>query len=297
MSGETKAIYEKLKARFPIEAHKTKSIGGRDLIYVDGETVISRLNDALGFDGWAFEVVDVTILEEEVCARGRLTVYLGTQTVVREQAGGQIINRTKGIPAQLARPPQEADGDRPAIPAVEAKPAVKGAIIEVSNDVKGAITDCLKKCASLIGVGLYLFDPVARREIAAEMRGVNRAAPSNPTPRGANAPTPAANPGTQASRSAGTPSTSPVESSSSSTTATSAPTPINEKVRDAAILTGANPNALEQRWQRLVAEAERIKLPTLGQVKAIDPKAISEAQLKSYADLLENRIYEAKGAA
>lgn len=184
MSDQT--TYERLAARFEPGEHKTKTIGGTGLTYVDGETVVTRLNEVLGFDGWSFEVTDVTVLEDEVYARGRLTVYVGERTVIREQAGGQIINRTRSIPA---RPAQEADGDRPAIPA---QPAQKGQIIELSNDIKGAITDCLKKCATLVGVGLYLYDPVERAEVKAEMDAARRSGsqrPNQPAPSGPR-PTP-----------------------------------------------------------------------------------------------------------
>src|SRR3954471_21688294 len=87
------SVYSRLAARFPAAAHKTKTIGGTGLTYVDGETVISRLNEELGLDGWSFEVKGITVLEDEVWAQGRLTVYLGERAIVREQAGGQIINR------------------------------------------------------------------------------------------------------------------------------------------------------------------------------------------------------------
>jgi len=149
--------YQQLAARFDPGDHRTKTISGRDLTYVDGETVVSRLNDVLGFDGWSFEVGQINVLEKEVWVTGRLTVYTGDRPVVREQAGGQIINRNKG-----------------------------GEVIELGNDIKGAMTDCLKKCATLVGVGLYLFDPDARREVADEMRAVKR--------QGHPAPMPAAQP-------------------------------------------------------------------------------------------------------
>lgn len=279
------SVYAQLAARFTASDHKTKTIGGTGLTYVDGETVVSRLNEVLGFDGWSFEVVDVTVLEDEVWARGRLTVYTEKRAVIREQTGGQIINRTRGTPA---RPYVPAEGDRPEQPAV---PAEKGKVIELSNDIKGAVTDCLKKCATLVGVGLYLYDPTERREVEAEMRAERGGRPAPKAP----ASTPAANPATTASRSASTPTASGAAPTSSSTAATTAP-PTSGSVQASAVLTGA-PERLQQRWERLVSEAERVKLPTIGTIKAIDPKAVSEAQLKAYADRLENRIYEVREAA
>jgi hypothetical protein len=203
-------VYQRLAARFPAEAHKTKTIGGTSLTYVDGEMVVSRLNEELGLDGWSFEVKDIHVLENEVWALGRITVYQEGRTLVREQAGGQIINRKR-----------------------------TGEIIELSNDIKGAVTDCLKKCATLVGVGLYLYDPVERREVEQEMKEAKRQ-PKAPAKE---------------------------------------PTPITDR-----------PESVRQRWARLVAEAEQAQIPTLRQVKAIDPLAISEAQLARYADQLDARL-------
>lgn len=156
MSNDTDDTYAKLARRFAPEDHKIKN----GLTYVDGEMVISRLNEELGLGGWSFEVKDVKILEDEVWALGRMTVYGPERTVVREQAGGQIINRKKS-----------------------------GEVIELANDIKGAITDCLKKCATLLGVGLYLFNPTERREVEQDMQQAKRqpARPVKPEQQPANA--------------------------------------------------------------------------------------------------------------
>ena len=66
-------------------------------------------------------------------------------------------------------------------------------------------------------------------------------------------------------------------------------------MHDAAVLTGAHPETTLQRWERLAVEAERVKLPTLGAVKAIAATSVSEAQLRHYADRLEERLGEARG--
>jgi len=134
-------VYAQLARRFAPEDHKLKN----GLTYVDGEMVITRLNEELGLGGWSFEVKDVKILDNEVWALGRMTVYGPDRNVVREQAGGQIINRKR-----------------------------TGEVIELANDIKGAITDCLKKCATLIGVGLYLFNPAERREVEQDMQQAKR---------------------------------------------------------------------------------------------------------------------------
>lgn len=145
-------IYEQLAARFAAEDHKTRRLGSTEITYVTGEMVIARLNEALGYDGWSFEVKSVTVLENEVWAHGRMVIYSGDRTIVREQTGGQIINRNR-----------------------------QGEIIELANDIKGAVTDTVKKCATLFGVALYLYDEDERREVQAEMREAKRL-PKPPTP-------------------------------------------------------------------------------------------------------------------
>lgn len=140
---------------------------------------------------------------------------------------------------------------------------------------KIAGTDALSKAASLFGCGLYLSDQEERAEVEAAMQEAIRAAAQerrgNPTPRPAPASTGAANPGTQASRSATTPTASSAKPTSSST----ATTPVE---------------TTDQRWQRLVGEAERANLPTLGTIKAIDPAACGETQMRHHCDRLEARL-------
>lgn len=127
--------YEKLTKHFD----KTFRKPGTTIDYLTGEQIVTRLNEELGWDGWAFEIVDhgYHLDSDAVWVKGRLTA--GGK--VKEQFGGQAHNRNK-----------------------------QGQIIDVGNDLKGAATDALKKCATLIGVGLYM----------AEKEG-GIAAPSEPT--------------------------------------------------------------------------------------------------------------------
>jgi hypothetical protein len=70
----------------------------------------------------------------------------------------------------------------------------------------------------------------------------------------------------------------------------------DEQARAAAMVTGAGPETPQQRWARLVAEAERANLDKLSTIKAIDPKAVSNRQLEAYADRLAKRLAEATAA-
>jgi hypothetical protein len=145
---------------------------------------------------------------------------------------------------------------------------VKGRDRTPTTDLlKTAASDAIKKATQLIGPGLYLSKKEEREAIDAALReeAVRLAAEM-----------------AEAKRNSSKPKAEPP---------TAAPIQI-----EAGAATGA-PEPLQQRWRRLVAEAERVTLPTLGQVKAIDPKAVSVPQLELYAQRLEERLYEAREAA
>jgi len=99
---------------------------GHILDYVEGHVVTSRLNEA--FDGnWSFEVVKYRILKDtdEVLVLGKLTA----EGVTKMAFGSKEIERNKDTKA----------------------------IVSLGDDLKAASTDALKKAASLLGVGLYLY--------------------------------------------------------------------------------------------------------------------------------------------
>jgi len=116
-----------LEAPFPPEQIKTRpGAYGGSLQYIEGHTVVQRLNDA--FDGnWSFEVVSRDILDEEVLVLGKFRAE--SAGVVKMSFGSSRITR------------DEKTG----------KPVALG------DDLKAAATDALKKSATLLGVGLSLY--------------------------------------------------------------------------------------------------------------------------------------------
>ncbi len=128
-TGATDELYEKLCAPFDITF--TDIRGGVELTYVTGEQATTRLNETLGFLNWSFRIVEHGIHAEadECWALGELTVMLEGRTVTRQQFGSQKIKRSRA----------------------------SGTPLDIGFDLKGAATDALKKCASLIGVALYLW--------------------------------------------------------------------------------------------------------------------------------------------
>jgi hypothetical protein len=121
-------IYARLAA--PFEVTFTDVRGGVQLTYVSGEQVVRRLNEVLGVSGWSFRVLrhDINAEADEAWALGELVAEIGDRTVVRQQFGSQKLKRSRST----------------------------GAPLDIGFDLKGAATDAMKKCASLLGVGLYL---------------------------------------------------------------------------------------------------------------------------------------------
>jgi hypothetical protein len=121
-------VYGRLAA--PFEVTFTDVRGGVELQYVSGEQVVTRLNEVLGVGGWSFRVLrhDINPEADEAWALGELVAEIGERTVVRQQFGSQKVRRSRST----------------------------GAPLDLGFDLKGASTDAMKKCASLLGVGLYL---------------------------------------------------------------------------------------------------------------------------------------------
>jgi hypothetical protein len=144
---------EKLTEPFPLSAHKHRQLQGKSLTYVEGHTVIHRLNAATG-NTWSLEVkrIDTVQLNEDwrqVTAHVALTIPgLGT----REHIGIQDVH-------------------------------VKGADL-----VKGAVTDALKKAATLFGVGLELYGPDYEAGDVAPVSQPSRAQPRDSAPPPERAP-------------------------------------------------------------------------------------------------------------
>lgn len=98
--------------------------------YVDGASVIQRLNDVLGTANWSFRILgDPIQLEKEVIIRGRLTAWIGDRKLVKEDFGAHDFARKKS----------------------------NNEIISRSDTLKSAATDCIKRCAHQLGVGLHLY--------------------------------------------------------------------------------------------------------------------------------------------
>ena len=125
----------------PFAPEQIRQRKGRNglLDYVEGHSVIQRLNEALE-GAWSFEIVHHEIREEEVLVLAKLS----TEGLVKMNFGVSQITRERE----------------------------SGALISLGDDLKAAATDCLKKCATFLGVGLHLYaeKPIAGHGPAAPPR-------------------------------------------------------------------------------------------------------------------------------
>ncbi len=125
-----------LHQRTPPEAIRTRpGRSGQQLSYISQAYVTRTLNEVFGFD-WDFDVLWQEVGKGEVIVRGRLTVRTTTGvTIAKTQYGGSAIKRDK-----------------------------QGNAFSVADDLKSAASDALKKCSSLLGIGLDLYE---RRSVSA----------------------------------------------------------------------------------------------------------------------------------
>lgn len=116
-----------LEAPFPPELIKSRPGSfGTSLSYIEGHSVIGRLNEA--FEGsWSFEIMSHQILEEEVLVLGKFRA--DEAGVVKMAFGSSKITRSERT----------------------------GQATSIGDDLKAAATDAIKKAATLLGVGLSLY--------------------------------------------------------------------------------------------------------------------------------------------
>lgn len=109
---------------------KTKGVG-RMLDYIPAKHIIQRLNDASNGE-WSFEIIEWKKFDKEVVVLGKMTLC----GIVKMQFGETRINFS----------------------------STTGEMLQLGDDFKKAATDALKKCATLFGVALHLYDDDEERQ-------------------------------------------------------------------------------------------------------------------------------------
>ncbi len=150
MKRETRTVLE--TPFTPDQIKSRKGLWGKTLDYIEGHSVIQRLNEAFESD-WSFEITEHSVYEEEVVAIGKLTVG----NITKMQFGSNKITRDSETHKALS----------------------------LGDDLKSASTDALKKCASLLGIGLHLYGDVGGT-IETPQKKVGRPKNSSPAPKKAD---------------------------------------------------------------------------------------------------------------
>lgn len=125
--------------------HQRPAKGGGNWDYVTGGYVKKCLNLMFGWD-WDFEILDEKIIHGEAIVKGKLTCRSNGQTIVKMQFGNKDIMYKKQSAEEISK-------------GLEKVP------LSIGNDLKSASTDCLKKCASEIGIASDIYNKEDFREI------------------------------------------------------------------------------------------------------------------------------------
>ena len=124
MSG----LYQKLSEQFPQEMERTLNKGGTSLTYIPVSEVITRMNKVLGVENWSFSIKGYTEIGDSIVAHVTVIAVIEGKEVSRDGVGGQKIKRIKAT----------------------------GLAVDYGDEVKGAVSDALKKAVQTLGIGLYL---------------------------------------------------------------------------------------------------------------------------------------------
>lgn len=125
--------------------HTRPAKGGGTWDYVTGGYVKKCLNLMFGWD-WSFEVIDEKILYGEAIVKGKLTCRSNGKEIVKMQFGNKDIMYRKQTPEEISK-------------GLERIP------LSIGNDLKSATTDCLKKCASEIGIASDIYNKEDFKEV------------------------------------------------------------------------------------------------------------------------------------
>ena len=129
-------IYSQLTESFPPEMVKQLNKGGASLAYIPISEVINRMNKVVGVGNWSFTVKSWQQLGNSIVAQVSVVATIDGNVVTRDGVGGQKIKMSK-----------------------------QGEPVDIGDEVKGAVSDALKKAVQTLGIGLYL----ARSEDALEI--------------------------------------------------------------------------------------------------------------------------------
>ena len=109
----------------------------KQLAYVETVNYVERLNEAFDYK-WNWEIISENVTEYEAYCKGRLTVEIDGQVVIKEAYGGKDLTMVDTYDKQT----RQVTGKKP---------------FSIADDLKSASSDALKKASSSLGIGLHLY--------------------------------------------------------------------------------------------------------------------------------------------
>lgn len=164
-----------LNAKTPKDRTYTRPAkGGGEWTYVKGSYIRKRLDRAFG-NAWTFEVqtslkeaYEVALATKVCIVKGKLSVLTFSDelnqyiTVSKEQFGRTEVKfKTENVFGPNGELVYETNKYGKRVP----KKIPTNDPLDFGNDMKGAVTDCLKKCASLFGVAADIYEQEEYQEI------------------------------------------------------------------------------------------------------------------------------------
>lgn len=136
-------IYKQFAEPFPKEVERQLKKGGAYLTYIPVSEVITRLNKVVGVGRWNFQI---NRCERDALDPDFIVAHVTLEAIIENPAGQNVLIKRDGIGGQKIKRTKQDD------------------IVDLGDEMKGAVSDALKKAAQTLGIGLYL----ARTEEAME---------------------------------------------------------------------------------------------------------------------------------
>lgn len=122
--------------------------GGTQLAYVEMGYMISKLNETFNYL-WDFKVTGEQVGKKQIWVKGELTAHLSPELIITKSNYG-------GAPIKFFQGTEDP--------------------VDIGNDLKAAVADCLKKCASMFGIAQDIYWKDAGVSVG-ETKGTNPAEP------------------------------------------------------------------------------------------------------------------------
>ena len=132
---------------------KRPAKGGGEWDYVSIGYVQKALNIMFGFD-WDFEIINQQVIGNEAIVQGRLTVRTNGRVITKSQFGNKdIVYKTEKVYDENGKPVMIQKGNQ-----TVQKTRQTNDPLSIGNDLKAAASDCLKKCAAMVGIAADIYN-------------------------------------------------------------------------------------------------------------------------------------------